>query len=229
MDPYLEEPNVWHGFQLSLLVEFGKELNRQLPRQFGALIFEEDWTDRFGKRAGYIRVNPIGKPMEAITIIELIGPRQKVPGPERDSFMKRHEEPATLQVNWVTIDLTRSGERLPLRSPLISPASDYYVSDFAVAVTQAFVGFTDVYDFSVRDSLPSIPVPLHENLPGITGLFTRDDVRLDLQKCFDAVYDKGRYSEWIAYNKLPYPPLREPDATWARELLAARSQPETQP
>ena len=68
----------------------------------------------------------------------------------------------------------------------------------------------------MRDPLPPIPVPLN---PGDT------DVILPLGECLSQAYDSAGYERELDYRLPPNPPLTEPDATWARELLAARAAP----
>ena len=45
-------------------------------------------------------------------------------------------------------------------------------------------------------------------------------IEIDLRSCLDHVYDHGLLREQLDYTQPPRLPLREPDATWARELLA---------
>jgi len=73
-----------------------------------------------------------------------------------------------------------------------------------------------IWPFSVRERFPVVPVPLDPGEP---------EVLLDLKVAFDRVYEEARYEEQLNYLKPPNPPLREPDATWARELLATRPNP----
>jgi hypothetical protein len=68
----------------------------------------------------------------------------------------------------------------------------------------------------VRDPLPDVSVPLDPGVP---------DVMLSLRQCLDRVYADSRYAEDLNYAEAPNPPLRGPDAIWARELIAARQQP----
>ena len=49
-----------------------------------------------------------------------------------------------------------------------------------------------------------------------------DLVELPLGACLNRAYDEARFGEEIDYDQPPVSPLAEPDATWARELLAAR-------
>ena len=65
----------------------------------------------------------------------------------------------------------------------------------------------------VRDPLPIIPVRLQPEDP---------PVDLALKPCLDWAFDEARYDCVIDYGAPPDPPLMEPDATWARELVAGR-------
>jgi hypothetical protein len=218
MDPYLEDPGLWPDFALPFLVAMRAELNRQLPKGLGALIQEDRLSGRFGKPHRFIRVHRV-REEGVTTIVDLISPEQKVAGPARDACLAHREQRSERGLNWVDIDLTRSGERV-----LSGPR--YPTSDYSITVTKAFEQSVYLWPVTLRDPLPKIPVPLHFPIPGAPLGLNRVDVMLDLQACFDVAYDEGRYSEWLGYNRPPKPPLMEPDATWARELLAARPNPE---
>ncbi len=213
MDPYLENPDVWPDVQLRLLVAIHGELNPKLPERFAALIDEEEWSDAMGKRHRFLRVHELRK-SGATTIVDLISPQQKVSGPAQDAYLSRRKDRSAQGINWVEIDLTRSGMRLP---PGIDP---FPPSDYVIAETHAFETMTAVWTVSVREPLPLVPVPLHDIVPGIPIPWNRNDVVLDIQKCFTAAYDGGRYPLWVGYDKPLKPPLEEPDATSARELIA---------
>lgn len=67
-----------------------------------------------------------------------------------------------------------------------------------------------VWPLSLRDVLPSIPIPLAEDVA---------EPILRLQDCFDAAYRKGRHADEIDYTQPPKPPLPEADARWARQRI----------
>jgi hypothetical protein len=108
-----------------------------------------------------------------------------------------------MRVHLVELDLLVGGDRPSLRYDL--PPGDYY----------AYVSRAnrrpdcDVFPWSVRDSLPWIPVPL--KLPDA-------DVRIDLAKVFARTYKRGRYARSLAYGKSPKAPLRAADAAWAKRI-----------
>ncbi len=74
----------------------------------------------------------------------------------------------------------------------------------------------EVYAWTIRDRLPTIPVPVKKDDP---------DVLLDLQAAFSAVYDRARYDLTLNYAAELQPPLPQEDAEWMRELLSAGRQP----
>src|SRR5262249_26500385 len=111
-------------------------------------------------------------------------------------------------VNLVEIDLLRAGKRLSLGKPK-PPRSDYLIL-VGRADEMPVMGY---WTLSVRDPLPVLPIPLDPSV---------EDVSLDLRACLDRAYEEANFAWEIDYSRPLHPPLKEPDATWARELLAAR-------
>jgi hypothetical protein len=112
-------------------------------------------------------------------------------------------------VNLVEIDLLRAGIRLPLSEP--PPV----IADYYALVCRAWeLPRAAFWTFTVRDTIPEIPVPLDPDAKEVT---------LTLRPCLDRAYDEGRYAARLRYDRLPSPRLHKPDADWARNLLAART------
>jgi hypothetical protein len=105
----------------------------------------------------------------------------------------------------VELDLLRGGERLPTVGSL--PAGDYY----AIVSRSYRRPRAEVYPWTFRHRLPSIPVPLDKG---------ELDVLINLQDVFDTVYDRARYDLSIDYSQPLSLPLSDQDAKWAREFLA---------
>lgn len=148
-----------------------------------------------------------GKGRRVVTVLELLSPSNKNPGPDRDAYLHKRREYLS-SANLVEIDLLRAGDRMPLGAP--TPAvSDYYAF---VCGAKEYPG-ARVWAFSVRDPLPVLPIPLEGDL---------DPVPLDLGACLARVYESSRYAGELDYTAPPTPALRKSDAEWARELLAAR-------
>lgn len=253
MDPYLEEPSLWPDFHLSMLAAMRAELNARVPKRYAVYGDRFVWIEepdaetrlRLGKpdlfllernnsgtatatrEALLLASAQVALPMvrrqgqrflkivdregrKVITVIEVLSPANKEAGEERETYLAKRTHYLGFGTNVVEIDLLRSGSRLPMGVPSPPPPGDYYVLVcFADDVPQG-----GVWAFSVRDPLPSVPVPLGPHDP---------PVLLSLQTCFNRVYDESSYNWDLNYQKPPQPPLKEPNATWARELLAPKA------
>jgi hypothetical protein len=249
MDPYLEDPWFWPDFHLTFVVGLRAELNRHLPEGYVALadryvwVQEPDTEERklLGKPDVFLtgETEPkgtapaaIAAPMEIVlpsltekgspylkiidrgnhrlvTVIELLSPANKAPGKDREAYLLKRSEYLATDVNLVEMDLLRKGARLPWGVPSVSGTAYYVMVSRATDRPRA-----QVWPFSVRDPLPTIPVPLNEG---------DADVPVPLGACLTQVYDSAGYARELDYTQPPNPALDEPDATWARELLANRT------
>lgn len=142
-----------------------------------------------------------------MTVIELLSPTNK----SGEGFYKYERKlRATIRqkVHFVEIDLLLGGQRLPMANPL--PPGDYY----AVVSRSEERPRSNVYAWTIRDPLPSIPIPLKR---------PDQDVSLDLGSHFATAYERGRYGQWIDYSVPPVTIKKAADRTWAeRTAKAAR-------
>lgn len=136
-----------------------------------------------------------------ITVIELLSPTNKKRGPDHDAYLTKRNVVLGSQTNLVEIDLRRGGSR-PTLPPL--PPCDYYVL-VSQYESRPRIGF---WPISLRDRLPSVPIPLAPDDP---------PVNLDLQRVLNQTYDLAGYGKYI-YAELPDPPLTPSDASWARQF-----------
>lgn len=145
--------------------------------------------------------------MEVVAVLETLSPANKRPGSDgRREYLGKRESVLQSQVHLVELDLLRGGRPLPMVDPL--PAADYY----AIVSRRHRRPRAEVYAWTIRDLLPSIPIPLKGGDP---------DVWLDLQAVFTTVYDRARYDLSLDY-RAPLAP--EPDAAlaaWIAEQLGA--------
>jgi hypothetical protein len=254
MDPYIEDPDLWSDFHGALVFALRDRLNVLLPERYFASVdryvwlHEPDAEER--TRRGKPDVFVVGEGPEAasatatatltaplvvtlpeirregnryvrildrqdrriVTVIELLSPSNKTAGPDRDAYLTKRNESLAAGINVVEIDLLRAGQRTPLGQELPDP-TDYYL--FVCRASEFPRG--GVWPFTVRGPVPPLHVPLR---PGDA------DVQIDLKVEIDSRYDAGRYRQQLSYSVPPPPPrLREADAAWARELLAARPHP----
>ena len=73
---------------------------------------------------------------------------------------------------------------------------------------------TELFPFTIRESLPCIPVPLREG---------ENEVLLDLQYVFQLIYDNGPYRRGaVDYSQTPEPALSAEHSEWVAKLLLDR-------
>ena len=143
---------------------------------------------------------------EVVTVIELLSPSNKASGKGQAEYLCKRANVQSSTTNLVELDFLRGGQRLPTANPL-------QPGDYFAFVTRPIEGpDIDVYGWSMRDPLPSIPIPLAEPDP---------DVLLDLQEVFTTTYDRAGYDYALNYLAAVRPPLSADDAAWATQRLAS--------
>ncbi len=141
-----------------------------------------------------------------VTDIEILSPTNKR-GEGRREYLTRRQRLLGSSAHLMEIDLLRSGQRVPMRKPL--PPHPYFV----FLSRQERRPMVEVWPISLKDSLPTVPVPL---------LAGDADVSLDLQKALSNVYDLAGYDLAVDYARLPDVELTPEDAEWAQDLLKRR-------
>ena len=144
---------------------------------------------------------------ELVTTIELLSWSNKLPGKDRDAFVKRREELTTGPSNYVEIDLLRGGK--PPSSEQYDDTHDLphdYIVTLHEESARPVVGF---WPISIRDRLPTIAIPLRP---------PDRPVMVDLQAAFEETFAVGRYAPRV-YRQEVRPPLKDGDAEWAAGLL----------
>ena len=96
----------------------------------------------------------------------------------------------------------------PLSKPL--PSADYYA---LISRAQARPN-CEVYHWSLRDPLPTIPIPLRAPDP---------DISVDLGKVFRETYERGRYARMLYYTRPPVAQLTRKDAQWATGVATKKT------
>jgi hypothetical protein len=141
---------------------------------------------------------------DAVAIIEVISPSNKVAGAEgRTSYLRKRQEVIAAPTHLVEIDLLRGG------LPII--ARDELDCDYLVHVSRSQrrpKGL--VWPIQLRQQLPVVGVPLRGKDP---------DAPIDLQAVLTSVFDRGAYDLLIDYAAPPEPPLSPDDTAWAAGLL----------
>jgi hypothetical protein len=144
------------------------------------------------------------KNRELITVIELLSPTNKKPGPDREQYLAKRANVLRSAAHFVEIDLLRGWPRMPSAN---APASDY-----CIMVSQVDERPRAAYwPVMLREPLLPIPIPLREPVPL---------ARLDLQAVLHLVYDRAGYEDYI-YQGQPTPALGPADAAWAHAILGS--------
>jgi hypothetical protein len=135
-----------------------------------------------------------------VTVIELLSPANKRPGPGRDLYLEKRMEVLASRTNLIELDLLRGGQRLPMAAPL--PPGDYLALVCRSRRTSA-----DVYAWRLEHRLPTIPIPLDQGVA---------DVPLDLQLAFDKTFDRAAYNDTLNYTEPLTPELSEQERNLKR-------------
>jgi hypothetical protein len=178
--------------------------------------------DRLGDEPAqhyFVEIRDASRGHKLVTLIEILSPSNKRPGPDRDAYEAKQREVLASDVSLIEIDLLRSGRRI-LANPHLIKCADRLEPrpDYLVLVSRAWerdnlsLGYI-AFPCGVREILPCIPVPLKEG---------EAEVPLDLQYAFASAYEGGPYRLGaVDYGVPPSPPLPTPDAEWAETRLRA--------
>jgi hypothetical protein len=141
-----------------------------------------------------------------VTVIEVLSPANKSGNGRRDYLVRRN---ALLRQNvgLVELDFLLKGLRLPMDAPL--PPGDCYAF-VAPAEKQPDC---DVYAWSIRRVLPSIPIPLRAPDP---------PVWIDLGAVYGLTYERGGSGKSVDYSTPLDLPLSPDDREWAERTRRDR-------
>jgi len=148
------------------------------------------------RRQAYLVIRT-GRNESVVTVIELLSPWNKAREAGVAEYLAKRANVLNSIANLVELDLLRGGERLPTVEPL--QTGDFY----AFVSRPRLRPEVDVYAWTLRDPLPTLPVPLAEGDP---------DVTLDLQTAFTTTYDRAGYDYSLDYGEELEPALSQEDA-----------------
>lgn len=138
-----------------------------------------------------------------VTSLEVLSPANKH-GKGYQQYLDKRERILQSDVHLLEIDWLRQGQRVPMVDAL--PDAPYFVF-LSRAEMRPMV---ETWPILPASRLPVVPVPL---------LAGDDDVTLDLQAVFTAVYDALDYGQVTDYSQPPEIPLLGETAVWAAALL----------
>jgi hypothetical protein len=140
-----------------------------------------------------------------VAVIELLSPVNKRRGKGREEYLEKRRTLLASPVHFIEIDLLRSYPRMPFDDPL--PPAHYLV----MVCNARERPHSSVWPVSVRQPLPTIPIPLLPPDP---------PVPLDIGQALRTAYERARYDLRVDYRKPAMPALSSADAAWAASLIA---------
>jgi hypothetical protein len=165
----------------------------------------------------YVEIRDPTRGHKLITLIEIVSPSNKRPGPDREAYATKQREVLRSDASLIELDLLRAGRRVLTDLGLaemiehLKPKPTYVVLVNRAWRRREGMITCQVFPVGLREPLPCIAVPLKEGEP---------EVLLDLQDIFERAYDAGPYRRGaVDYaGPVPAPALDEKDAAWAAEL-----------
>jgi len=216
MDPYLEDPKLWPGFQHQFVACLYQILLPGLVDNYRARVACRSYTTELALFTSVVREQHAEEYVEVrarsdgrlVTLIEVVSPANKTTPAGRDTYLavRRHAEQAragTVEVDLVTqgaptLDFDRTG----------LPAYDH-----CVTVTRPSApGRYEIYTTTFQKRLPKFKVPLAAD---------DRDVLLDLQDVFRRAFDQGAFGRHIDYAADPprEAKLTDESRQWVDALL----------
>jgi hypothetical protein len=156
-----------------------------------------------GPREAYVEI--LHLPERAlVTVLERLSPTNKEQ-PGRTEYLQKRNAILHQQVHLVELDLLVGGQRPPLEKPW--PVGDYH---YLVSRWQDRPD-SQVYSWTVRDPLPTLPVPLRHG---------DADLAIDLGKVFATAFERGRFTRRLARRGECPAPLSADSKAWAERVAA---------
>jgi hypothetical protein len=200
MDPYLEISGDWRDFHAMFIASCRDAISERLPENYIARL-DERFCVQEEIRETWIEIRKQPN-WTLVTSIEVLSPTNKVE-PGFSEFCSKRVSLIIQPVHLVAIDLVVAGFRLPMANSL--PPGDYY----AIVSRSDSRPESQVYAWSVRHSLPIVPIPLAHPDP---------DIPLNLAEVLATTYQRGRYDRSIDYRSALTIPLSPEDRAWAEEV-----------
>jgi hypothetical protein len=146
-------------------------------------------------RVSFLEIREAAEGDRLVTLIELLSPANKQPGPDREAFEQKQRETLESDVNWVEIDLLRKGQRIACH-PSVNAYTKQRKYSYLVTVSRSTRRGPkldlELYGFTASDSFPVVLLPLR---PKDT------DISLDLGKVFRRAYETGPYRKLLQRKK----------------------------
>jgi len=158
----------------------------------------------------YITILDRQSAQKIVSVIEVVSPTNKYPGPGRKSYLDKQEEVRGSDAHLVEIDLLRTGHHVLAVPEWASRGEGPYHYLVCLNRAERLRDEFGQYLMDLRKPLPAIRIPLAAGDP---------DVSLRLQAVMAQAYEDGSYAERINYDLPCRPPLAAEDQAWANECI----------
>jgi hypothetical protein len=141
---------------------------------------------------------------KVITVVEILLPTNKRPGPGRNLYLQKRAELLAGQTHLIEIDLLRAWEPMPMRQ--VAPQAHYWILVSRAEQRPR----AHLFPFSIRQPIPTFALPLQ---------LGDQEPTVNLGHLLHALYDRAGYDLRLDYGLEPPPPLAEEDVAWVEGLL----------
>lgn len=216
MDPYLEHPKQWPGFQHQLLSCLYQILLPGLGDRYRARVGSRTYVSEMPLFTSILREEYAEEFIEVrnradgrlVTLVEVVGPANKTTPAGRTAYLDKRREAIGCRAGIVEVDLVLQGQ------PTLTYSRDGLPEyDYAVTVTRSTAPDRyEIYTATLQKRLPKFKVPLAPD---------DRDALLDLQAAFGRAYDIGNFAAQLDYMAPPPPdvPLSDDNKKWVNDLL----------
>jgi Protein of unknown function (DUF4058) len=213
MDPYLESPALWPGFQQQFVTCLYQLLLPNLADRYNPRPVRRTYHTEIVLFTSIIREEHVESFVEVrrrtdsrlVTLIDVVSPANKTTAEGRAAYLAQRRLAQNAGANLVEIDLVLQGK------PTLDFPRDGLDCDYTVTVARADrPDRYDVYPITLREKLKKVKLPLGPE---------DGDRPLDLQNVFARCYDQSGYAKQIDYAADLPVPVPEDTRKWVDALL----------
>jgi hypothetical protein len=249
MNPYLEQPEVWHDFHQSFIPLVREVLTEQVRPHYVVKVEEHLFIHELsaeerlflGRADVSITGSPPGQPTRSAAALAVAPAYGRLPpavDTERQAYLEIRDRQSRELVTVLEL-LSPANKKLgPDRDQYVAKRRQLFASTVHLVEIDLLRGgprlpLEDLPDcdycvlvsrYEDRPRVGVWPIRLRERLPEIPVPLRapHPDARIDLQAVLHRLYDAAGYADYI-YTGAPQPPLHPEDDAWARQLAPATS------
>ncbi len=171
-------------------------IEQQIEPQISRILIEEE------VRQAYLEIRHLSD-HRLVAVLELLSPTNKS-GDGRTQYLAKRQQVLMSEAHLVELDLLIGSKPLPH-----TPAREGHFHAIVSRTGQR--PNCEVYSWSLKQSMPWLPVPL---------LAPDPDLQIDLALVLATTYQRGRYWKTLKYDAPLELPLSDEYQTWVREQVS---------